>query len=134
MEAIAFAGGCLCGAIRYRAGAEPIWVAYCHCASCRRATGAPVTAYAGFSAADFTYVGGAPAHYASSPGVRRSFCSRCGTPLTYEGERWPGEVHVLLGTLDRPERLEPQGHAFREEQIPWLRLDDADEPERSAGS
>jgi hypothetical protein len=134
MEGIEFAGGCLCGAVRYRAGAEPIWVAYCHCASCRRATGAPVTAYAGFPAAAFTYVAGAPAHHVSSPGVRRSFCSRCGTPLTYEGERWPGEVHVLLGTLDRPERLEPQRHAFREEQIPWLRLDDADEPERSAGS
>jgi hypothetical protein len=56
--------------------------------------------------------------------VRRSFCGRCGTPLTYEGERWPGEIHVLLGTLDRPELLEPKGHASREEQIPWLRLDE----------
>jgi hypothetical protein len=122
MEANEFTGGCLCGAIRYRAGAKPLWVAWCHCASCRRATGAPVTAYAGFSAGDFVYMAGAPAHHASSPGVRRGFCNRCGTSLTYEGERWPGEIHVLLGTLDRPELLEPKSHAFREEQIPWLKL------------
>ena len=27
---------------------------------------------------------------------------KCGTKLTFEGERWPGEVHVLVGTLDDP--------------------------------
>jgi len=35
-------GGCMCGAVRYEAIGEPMTVAYCHCSSCRRHTGAPV--------------------------------------------------------------------------------------------
>lgn len=115
-------GGCLCGAVRYRARGEPKWVAYCHCESCRRATGAPMASYAGFAAERFAYIAGAPARFASSPGVTRSFCGRCGTPLTYEGARWPGEVHVLIGTLDRPEDFVPTRDAFVEEKLPWLHL------------
>jgi hypothetical protein len=120
-------GRCLCGAIRYRAEGAPAWVAFCHCESCRRATGAPTTAYAGFPAERFRYVEGEPARFGSSPGVTRSFCARCGTPLTYEGARWPGEVHVLVGTLDRPECVTPQSHAFAEERLPWLHLADPSE-------
>ena len=120
-------GRCLCGAIRYRTEGEPKWVAFCHCESCRRATGAPTTAYAGFPAGCFRYIEGAPARFESSPGVTRSFCARCGTPLTYEGARWPGEVHVLVGTLDHPERVAPTGHAFAEERLPWLHLADPGE-------
>lgn len=116
-------GGCLCGAVRYRASGEPKWVAYCHCASCRRATGAPVTAYAGFARERVSYVVGEPRRFRSSPGVVRSFCGECGTPLAYEGERWPGEVHIHLGTLDHPERLAPQKQGFADERLPWLRLE-----------
>lgn len=115
-----YEGGCLCGAIRYRARGEPRWVAYCHCRSCRRATGAPVTAYAGFRADAFELCAGEPVRFASSAGVIRTFCGACGSPLTYQGERWPDEIHVHLGSLDRPERLAPSGHAFAEERLSWL--------------
>lgn len=53
-------GGCLCGTIRYRAEGVPKWIAYCHCQSCRRATGAPVTAYAGFLRPQVSFVAGEP--------------------------------------------------------------------------
>ena len=115
-------GGCLCGVVRYRVRGAPKWTAYCHCRSCRRATGAPVTAYAGFAADKFELTAAAPTRFASSKGVVRSFCARCGTPLTYEGERWPDEVHVLVGSLDEAEKFAPKGHAFRQEKLPWLHL------------
>jgi hypothetical protein len=41
-------GRCLCGAVRFTADGPPKWTGYCHCQSCRRHTGAPVSAYAGF--------------------------------------------------------------------------------------
>ncbi len=34
-------GGCLCGAIRYEAGAGAFHQSACHCSLCRRASGAP---------------------------------------------------------------------------------------------
>jgi hypothetical protein len=113
-------GGCLCGGVRYRARGAPIWIANCHCASCRRATGAPLTTYAGFAAERFAWTTGAPLRFSSSPGVTRSFCGRCGAPLTYEGARWPGEIHVLIGSMDRPQEFPPRRDAFVEEKLPWV--------------
>jgi hypothetical protein len=115
-------GGCLCGEIRYRAAGAPLWSAHCHCESCRRATGAPLATYAGFPAEKFAWTAGEPVNFASSAGVLRTFCGRCGTSLTYQGERWPGEVHVLAATLDRPDAVTPRREAFAEERLPWLRL------------
>jgi len=33
-------GSCLCGKVRYRASAGPVFVAACHCRDCQKATGA----------------------------------------------------------------------------------------------
>ncbi len=115
-------GGCLCGAIRFAADGPPKWTSYCHCRSCRRHTGAPVSAYAGFETGTVSFIRGAPTYYDSSPGVRRGFCIRCGSTLTFEGERWPGEVHLHIGAFDDPSDLPPTGHAFAEERVPWLPL------------
>lgn len=128
-EAGAYQGGCLCGAVRYKVTGRPIWTAYCHCRSCRRATGSAVAAYAGYAADRFAVTKGAPARFHSSKGVTRGFCAQCGSPLTYEGERWPGEVHIHIGTLDDPEAFPPQGHAFHDEDgLSWLHIADAPTP------
>ena len=73
-----------------------------------------------YPAERFAYVAGEPVRFHSSPGVTRAFCGRCGTPLTYEGDRWPGEVHVLTGSMDRPEDLVPARDAYAEEKLPWV--------------
>ena len=39
-------GGCLCGDIRFRLTGAPYEVDYCHCHSCRKHTGAPVSVFA----------------------------------------------------------------------------------------
>lgn len=125
-------GGCLCGALRYKAEGDPLWIAHCHCHSCRRNTGSALATFVGVAAGGFVYTEGAPATYASSPGVTRSFCQRCGTPLSYEAERFPGEVHLYLSTLDHPEDFEPQRHVYFAERIAWF--DTADDLPRHEGS
>ena len=82
-------GRCRCGAVRFRAEGKPLWVAHCHCTDCRRTTGSPMTTYAGYPRDCFAFTSGLPTTYNSSPGVTRSFCGICGSPLTYEGARWP---------------------------------------------
>lgn len=42
-----FEGGCLCGAVRFATG-QPKSVFWCHCQSCRKHSGAPVSVFVGF--------------------------------------------------------------------------------------
>jgi hypothetical protein len=117
-------GRCLCGAVRFSAQGKPDWVAICHCESCRRATGGIVTAVAGYPRERVQFEGEQHRIYESSPGVRRGFCAKCGSSLTYEGARWPDDVHVLVAAFDRPEDFPPQVHVFAAECVSWLKLRD----------
>lgn len=118
-------GGCLCGDVRFRAGGPPKWTIWCHCQSCRKHTGAPVSAFAAFDAAVVEVTSGAIARYNSSPGVLRGFCARCGSTLTCESDRTPGELHVHVGAFDRPEALAPTIEVYAEERLPWVCLGEA---------
>ncbi|MGK9234096.1 GFA family protein [Inquilinus limosus] len=122
--AMPLTGGCGCGAVRYAVSGAPGWVAACHCRDCRRITGAPYSVYAGFDRGRVSWSGEAPRRFESSPGAVRFFCGRCGTPLAYEGVRWPDEVHLLVTTLDDPAALPPQGHVYVGQKLPWVHLSD----------
>ena len=132
MSERSWTGGCLCGAVRYHAIGEALWTAHCHCQSCRRSTGGALATFIGFDAARFVWLGEETGIYHSSPGVTRRFCRGCGTPLSYEAGRFPGEVHIYTGTLDEPEAAAPTMHVFVAERLPWLRI--ADDLPRFAGS
>ena len=125
-------GGCLCGAVRYEFDGPTKWIGYCHCQSCRRNTGALFAAFVGLPREQFRYVKGAPARFESSPRTWRSFCGRCGSPIIYEADRWAGEVHVNMGTLDAPQDFQPTFHVHVAEQVPWLHI--ADDLPRYAAS
>lgn len=120
-------GGCLCGDTRYRLHAHGDDVPLCHCINCRRASGAPVLAWVSVPRESLEWTGHAPASYdyASdlAPHVRRNFCPRCGSQLTWEhiGDH---DLYVALGTLDEAEALLPTRHVFASRQLSWLRLDD----------
>ncbi len=123
-EAQTRGGGCQCGRVRFEAEGTPIWVAHCHCADCRKATAAALATYAGFLREKVRFPAGQPADYPSSPGVTRRFCPDCGTPISFESERWPEETHLFVCTFDDPESFEPQGHVYVSEQLSWLHLGD----------
>lgn len=47
---------------------------------------------------------GAPSYFASSNKVKRGFCAKCGTPLSYD---WGGDLEISIGSLDTPEAAAP---------------------------
>lgn len=112
-------GHCLCGNVEFEANGTPSWVAYCHCASCRRHTGSPVTCFVNFARGDVDFRR-EPSVFESSPGVRRSFCERCGTPIAYETEKRANEIDIYLNAFDEPEAFSPETHVFHSERIPWF--------------
>jgi GNAT superfamily N-acetyltransferase len=126
------AGGCLCGAVRYEIRGQRRDVSHCHCRSCRRAAGAPLVTWATFPRGSLAFVRGTPAAFASSPPVVRTFCGRCGTPLTYATQDEPDWIDVTVGSMDAPEPMAPQDHVWSDHRLPWLELDD-DLPRRPRG-
>ncbi len=118
-------GGCSCASVRYEAVGEPGKVTYCHCNSCRKATGAPVAVVVMFEECQFRFTKGKPRFFNSSPGVLRGFCPDCGTPLSWAGI-WHEKpfVFVYIGTLDDPNTLQPDRHAFTEYQLKWFDTSD----------
>jgi len=117
-------GQCLCGHVKFEASGAPLWIAHCHCLSCRRQTGSCVATFVGFRRTQLVFPTGQRAVYKSSPGVRRGFCAKCGTPLSYEADRHAGEIHIYVCSLDRPQDFVPQVHVFHAEHVPWLELND----------
>lgn len=113
-------GRCLCGAVRLVLHLPTVFVSHCHCESCRRAHAAAFVTWTAVPEAAFDVAAGAEhlVGYGSSPGVTRSFCGRCGTPLLY---RMAGldRVYVPVAVLDGIDRL-PDGHVSYEEHVPWL--------------
>jgi hypothetical protein len=110
---------CLCGDIELEAAGAPNWVAYCHCASCRRHTGSPVTCFVNF-ARDKVEFRTEPRAFESSAGVRRWFCARCGTPIAYETTKRPNEIDIYVNVFDEPESFSPEVHVFYSEHLPWF--------------
>ena len=118
------AGGCLCQDIRFKISATPRLTEYCHCKSCRKAVGAPVMAWAGAALGHFEFIDGNPGRYASSPGVERTFCKRCGTSLTIFAEEFPEEIYVSISALDDPTAMAPNIHIWRLDRLPWFETAD----------
>lgn len=116
-------GHCLCGAVRYTAPEKPLWTALCHCESCRRACSAPVVAWMGF-AVEAVVWDGARAFYQSSDIATRGFCPKCGTQMSFESTRWPGEVHLYAVSQDDPSGYAPQLHCHAQERLGWLHMND----------
>ncbi len=128
-----YSGGCLCQAVRYRVTGAPRYLCYCHCESCRRAAGAASVPWATFAAAGFVLTGAAPVEYRSSAHVVRSFCGACGSSLTYRNAARPGEIDVILSSLDQAALLAPAAHVWVADKLPWVHIDDG-LPQHAAGS
>ncbi|HYC53753.1 MAG TPA: GFA family protein [Candidatus Binatia bacterium] len=117
-------GGCLCGDVRYRIQGEPIVSTTCQCRTCRKASAAAIVPWIHVDGADFSFVAGKPIQFESSPPVRRSFCGRCGTPLTYWITSYGPMIDVTTCSLDDPDSFPPVAHVWTSHKLSWVELTD----------
>jgi hypothetical protein len=118
-----FVGGCLCGAVRYRATAM-LRTDLCHCRMCQKASGAPVVAWLTVPGDAFSFTKGQPIAYRSSVRAVRHFCGTCGSQLIFREPENPRELDINLATLDHPEAVPPQYHIHTTSRMPWLDIHD----------
>ena len=119
-------GSCLCTAVQFAARLPTKWVAHCHCTRCQRAHGAPFVTWAGFEAAavEISDPQAQLRWYVASEGGSRGFCGRCGSPMFFKSERWPGELHVARALFCEPLDREPQAHVYYETHVQWVTITD----------
>jgi hypothetical protein len=101
----------MCGDIRYEITGPMFDVVHCHCESCRRHSSAAFVTTFNIDKTHFSYTRGTPVPYKSSPGVERTHCGRCGSPISYENAR---ELSIFACTLEDLHAGEPQAYHGRE--------------------
>jgi hypothetical protein len=112
------AGGCQCGAVRFRATMMPADISYCHCRMCQRAVGNLFATLAMVRRDRVEWTKGAPAVYESSTVAERGFCRDCGTPLFFRYKASPN-FELTVGSFDDPTQFKPMHHYGVESQVPW---------------
>jgi hypothetical protein len=117
-------GGCGCGAVRYWLASAPFDAGYCHCAICRRCSGAPALAFATVPLQDFVVASGQPRRRRSSDFGERWFCADCGTQLAVHVDHQPDTIDFTLGSLDAPDAVRPTFHLFVASTPCWFRIAD----------
>ena len=115
-------GGCLCGACRYNSDSTPINARVCHCVRCQKATGAAFYARI-MVPLDSVHIEGPVGWFDANTGIRRGFCTRCGTSLFSERQS-ANAIGLSVGSLDDPALFEPTEHIWTSRKQPWLSLDD----------
>lgn len=106
-----FTGSCLCGDVQFVARGLPLRIGICHCLDCRKHHGALFHASAIF-AQDVVEIKGKTHSYAG-----RHFCPQCGSSVFGRSD---DEIELNLGSLDKPDQLQPTYELWTLRRESWL--------------
>ena len=120
-----YAGGCLCGALRYEAEGEPLHAGHCYCADCRKASGSGFIPFMGFAASAVRFIGSSRTSIVKSArgtDAVRNFCPVCSS-LVFGGEIGKSDQFTLYaGSLDDPSGFHPTIAIFTRDRPAWAAI------------
>lgn len=119
-------GGCLCGAVRYRATTQPMMVGNCYCADCRKSSGTSHCTHAMVPDTAFLATGSIKFHDRPADSgniVSRGFCPECGSAIVSYNSGMPGMAFIRVSSLDDPEAVEPQIAVYASRAPAWAPID-----------
>jgi len=93
---------------------------------CRRASGSSFATNASVRKENFRILNGHELikEYESSPGNKRAFCSKCGSPLYGTFADIPFVRRVRLGALDNVEGAKSVAHIWTSSKSDWFEITD----------
>ncbi|MGH8177546.1 MAG: GFA family protein [Steroidobacter sp.] len=115
-------GSCLCGSVTFAVRAPFSKFAHCHCARCRKATGAAHASNIYLKPEQLTWINGeemvARFDLPSATSFARWFCRNCGGPVP-RLSRSGRTVVVPAGSLDNHPNEKPKARIFCGSEAPW---------------
>jgi len=124
MEAIE--GGCLCGAVRYKATAKPLMTRACWCRTCQYFAAGSATINLVFPR-EAVSISGELSTYTSIADsgnkMHRQFCPSCGVQLFSHAQVRPQILIIRAGTLDKPDNIKINALIWTSSAPSWVHLD-----------
>jgi len=121
-----FKGGCLCEAVRYESGAEPVMAGHCQCQDCRKSSGTGHCSHLAVPR-DAVSVTGTVAVYDrpadSGNLVSRAFCPSCGAAIYSLNSAMPQLIFIRASSLDDLEVFKPQVVVYASRAASWDYID-----------
>jgi hypothetical protein len=119
-------GGCLCGAVRFTARAEPIVMRACWCRVCQYFASGNATINVVFPT-EAVAITGELRDFASAADsgrrMHRRFCPLCGVHMFSAAEERPQLLIVRAGTLDDPSVVKPAAAIWTASAPAWAHID-----------
>jgi hypothetical protein len=123
---MAYAGQCLCGAVKLTISAEPVGARTCMCRTCQKFSGGIGTTNA-FFPVDAVQPEGELTWFenvADSGNVtNRAFCPKCGSHVFTKGSGAPHICGVRVSILDNSNAFPPQSVIWTESALEWAVID-----------
>jgi len=130
-----YRGSCLCNAIRCEVDEFEPQTGNCHCSMCRKFHGAAYATLAEARQDHFRWIAGEDLikSYTADNGTTRSFCSNCGSSLTFSSPNAdPDLVEIALGCFDDEVPVRPDAHIYIASGAKWA-LPEDDLPQYESG-
>ncbi len=130
-----YKGSCLCGKIRFEVDQFEPQTGNCHCSMCRKFHGAAYATIAEARSEHFRWTSGEELikGFTADNGTTRSFCSNCGSSLTFASPNAdPDLVEIALGCFDDEVPVKPDAHIYVASGAKWA-LPQDDLPQYEAG-
>lgn len=115
-------GGCLCGAVRFSGSGDPLFMANCHCADCRKSSASGHMSLLGLPKDKVQFTGEMSEYEIkadSGATVAHHFCPTCGSQIYNNTTNGPGNVAIVATTLDDPSVFSPQAVVYASGAAPW---------------
>ncbi len=118
---------CRCGDVRIGITGRVGPLVYCHCSRCRKSSGSAHSANVNVRRRYWTWLSGEDRvrEYASSPGVYRAFCTRCGSPIYSRRDSESDILRLRLGLFDGDPQRRALAHFWVGSKAPWHSITDA---------
>ncbi|MBC7956779.1 MAG: GFA family protein [Cytophagales bacterium] len=121
-----YTANCLCSGVTFRITGELQPIQVCHCMQCRKAQGTVFATNMPVDRTAFQLDSGAEllTEYESSPGKKRAFCSRCGSPVYSRRDDLPQVLRIRAGLINEPLPVRAAAHFYVADKANWWTIDD----------